>query len=138
MSVRSRMGTQSPANTPRPSLRGSSLARFCFVAYILLAAYATLYPLSGWRDPGNSAFAFLGASWPRYVTAFDLSANFFGYVPYGFLCALVLRPKAPAGPAALVALLSGAALSLVLEAGQSFLPARIPSNVDVLANVAGA
>lgn len=120
------------------SLRESPLARVLLTLYVLLVAYATLYPLAGWRDSGASPFAFFSAPWPRYVTAFDIGANFFGYVPYGALCALVLRPRMPAFAAALLALLSGAALSLVLEAGQSFLPARIPSNVDVLANVAGA
>ena len=40
--------------------------------------------------------------------------------------------------AVFLAALSAAALSLLLESGQSFLPARVPSNVDVLANVAGA
>ena len=121
-----------------PSLRESPLARFLLAAYVLLVVYASLYPLAGWREPAGSAFAFLGASWPRYVTAFDLAANFFGYLPYGLLCALALRPRL--GPAAVVlaALGSGALLSLVLEAAQSFLPARIPSNLDVLANGAGA
>ena len=37
-----------------------------------------------------------------------------------------------------LATLSAAALSLLLESAQSFLPARVPSHVDVLANVAGA
>ncbi len=122
----------------KPSLRESPLARVLLAVYSLLVAYATLYPLAGWRDPGGSPFAFFSAPWPRYVTAFDIGANFFGYLPYGVLCALVLRPRLPAGVAALLALLSGTALSLALEGAQSFLPARIPSNVDVLANVAGA
>lgn len=132
------MSARSPANITRPRLRDSSLAKYCLVAYVLLVAYATLYPLAGWRDPGGSAFAFVGAPWPRYVTGFDIGANFFAYVPYGLLCALVLRRRVPALAAALLTLLSGTALSIGLEAGQSFLPARIPSNLDVLANVAGA
>ena len=40
--------------------------------------------------------------------------------------------------AVFAATLSAAALSLLLESAQSFLPTRVPSNVDVLANVAGA
>ena len=40
--------------------------------------------------------------------------------------------------AIVLATATGAALSLVLEFAQSFLPTRIPSNVDVLANVLGA
>jgi len=116
----------------------SPLARFFLVAYVLLAVYATLYPLAGWRDPGVSAWAFLGAPWPRYVTAFDLAANFAGYLPYGFLAALAMHPALQGRSAALAAALTGTVLSLALEAAQSFLPARIPSNVDVLANILGA
>lgn len=119
-------------------MRESALARFLLAAYVLLVVYASLYPLSGWREPAGSALAFLGASWPRYVTAFDLGANFFGYLPYGLLCVLALRPPLPARAAALLALASAALLSLLLESAQSFLPARIPSNLDVIANVAGA
>ncbi|MFY9317772.1 MAG: teicoplanin resistance protein VanZ, partial [Burkholderiales bacterium] len=80
-------------------MRESALARVSLAAYVLLVAYATLYPLAGWRDPGGSAFAFLAAPWPRYVTAFDLAANFLGYVPYGLLCALALVPRLRAGAA---------------------------------------
>ena len=136
--ARTRRTSPSLRESSGARLRESSPVRFLLVVYVLLVAYATLYPLAGWRDPGGSAFAFLGAPWPRYVTAFDIAANFFGYLPYGLLGALALRRRVPPAAAALLALLSGMALSLVLEAGQSFLPARIPSNLDVLANVAGA
>jgi len=118
-------------------LRESSLARVLLLAYVLLVAYATLHPLSGWRDPGAAPFAFLVAPWPRYVTTFDVAANFFGYVPYGTLVVLAVRPRWSANATVVLALASGAVISLVLEAAQNFLPARIPSNVDVLANVAG-
>ena len=36
--------------------------------YALLIIYASLYPLSGWRDSGGDPLAFLGAAWPRYWT----------------------------------------------------------------------
>jgi VanZ family protein len=114
------------------------VSRFFLAIYVLLAAYASLYPLQGWRDPGGPALAFLTAPWPRYVTAFDVGANFLGYVPYGLLCVLAVQPRLAGAKAVLLAALSGGALSLVLELGQSFLPARIPSNLDVLANAAGA
>lgn len=51
---------------------------------------------------------------------------------------LALHARLSGGVAAVLATLTAAALSLLLESAQSFLPARIPSNVDVLANVAGA
>lgn len=83
-------------------------------------------------------FGFLAAPWPRYVTAFDLAVNFLGYLPYGLLCVLVAHPRLKGAAAVLLAIVTGSALSLLLETAQNFLPARIPSNVDVLANVAGA
>jgi VanZ family protein len=119
-------------------LRESPLPRFFLAVYVLLVVYATLYPLTGWREPGGPAFAFLTAPWPRYVTVFDLAANFLGYVPYGLLCVLAVHARFSGCTAAVFAAVTGAVLSLLLEWAQSFLPARIPSNVDVLANVGGA
>ena len=119
-------------------MRESPLARLLFVVYGLLVVYASLYPLSGWRDQGLSAFAYLTASPPRYVTAFDVVANLLGYLPYGFLCVLALYPRLRGFYALAAAALSGAALSLLMEAAQSFLPARVPSNLDVACNFAGA
>ncbi len=116
----------------------SPLARFLLVAYVLLVVYASLYPLAGWRDPGGGAFAFLAAPWPRWVTAFDLGANLLGYLPYGLLYALAFYPRLRGGLAVASATLTGAALSAALEAAQGYLPARISSNVDILANAAGA
>jgi VanZ family protein len=104
----------------------------------VLVGYASLYPFAGWREPGAPVLAFLVAPWPRYLTVFDLAANFFGYLPYGVLCVLALVPRFSAAAAVGTAALTGAALSFALEAGQSYLPARIPSNLDVLANLAGA
>ena len=123
--------------TTSPSLRESQLPRFFLAVYVLLVVYATLYPLNGWREPGGPAFAFLAAPWPRYVTAFDLAANFFGYLPYGLLCVLALIRRRGAAVSVTLAVVTGAVLSLLLETAQSFLPPRIPSNIDVLANVAG-
>ena len=119
-------------------MRASPLPRFFLAVYVLLVVYATLYPLAGWREPAGPAFAFLTAPWPRYVTAFDLAANFIGYVPFGLLCVLAVHTRFASGAAVVLAAAAGAVLSLSLESAQSFLPARIPSNVDLLANVAGA
>jgi VanZ family protein len=119
-------------------LRESSLSRFFLAVYVLLVVYASLYPLTGWREPAGPALVFLTEAWPRYLTAFDLAANFFGYLPFGLLCALAVHARFPGVAAIALATLSAAALSLLLESAQSFLPARVPSNVDVLANVAGA
>ena len=47
----------------------------------MLIAYASLYPLSGWRDSGIPLMAFLDAGWPRYFTVFDLFINTLGNLP---------------------------------------------------------
>jgi VanZ family protein len=104
----------------------------------VLTAYATLYPMEGWRDPGVSAFAYLSAPWPRYVTRFDLVVNVLGYVPFGFLAVAALHPRVRGIPAFAAAAAAACALSLGLEALQSYLPARIASNLDALCNLAGA
>jgi VanZ family protein len=117
---------------------GSPLVRLLFAVDVLLTAYATLYPLEGWRVHGLSPLAYLGMGWPRHFIAFDVAANVLGYAPYGFLCVAALHPRWRGLGALAVALLTAAALSLTLEAAQSYLPARTPSTLDVLCNIAGA
>ncbi len=106
-------------------------------SYLLLIIYASLYPLSGWRDSGDDPVSFLGAGWPRYYTGFDLAMNIAAYLPFGFLFATAMRRRLATLPAWLLAALLGSALSLVLELLQSYLPDRIPSNLDLACNAAG-
>jgi VanZ family protein len=120
--------------SPRPS----PLARYLFGAYLLLIAYASLHPLVGWRNLGLHPFAFLIAPLPRYYTGFDIGANIAAYVPFGLLAVVALRPLLVGLPAVAVATLGGATLSITLEALQTYLPDRIPSNLDVLTNTMGA
>jgi VanZ family protein len=119
-------------------MRASPLARMAFWVYAALTVYASLYPLEGWRDAGLSPLAYLSSPWPRYVTAFDLSANVLGYVPYGFLCVLALYPRLRGLAAFGAAVGSALVLSFGLEAVQSYLPARVATNLDALCNLAGA
>ncbi len=121
-------------SNPRPS----PLARYLFLAYVLLVIYATLYPFSGWRDAGISAFAYLAAPKPPYITGFDLAVNVLGYLPYGLLAVFAMHPRVTGLAAFGFALASGAALALTLEAVQTFLPARFASNIDAACNVLGA
>jgi len=114
------------------------MARILFALYVVLTAYASLYPLEGWHNHGLSPLAFLDAPWPRYITAFDLAVNLLGYMPYGFLCVAALEPRLRGAGAVGAAAGSALILSLVLEAGQSYLPARVAVNLDVLCNLAGA
>ena len=122
---------------PRPSPRPSPLARYLLLAYVLLVIYASLHPFSGWRDQGAGAFAFLGGGLPRYITAFDLVTNFLAYLPLGFFALLALHPLLRGTPALVAASLAGCCLSLALEALQTYLPSRIPSNLDLATNSLG-
>ena len=112
-------------------------------AYVALIVYASLYPFTGWRDQGNVPWAFLWSPLPKYWTGFDVAANAGGYVPLGFLMALSFirrgSGRLAGGSAAIaIAVLTAALLSLWMEALQTYLPARVPSNVDFALNVAGA
>src|SRR5574340_1174093 len=118
-------------------MRVSALARILFAVYVLLTVYASLYPMEGWRDPGISPFAYLTAPLPRYITRFDVLVNILGYVPYGFLGVGALHPRVRGTPAFLAVALSGLALAVLLEALQTYLPTRFPSNVDASCNLLG-
>jgi VanZ family protein len=118
--------------------RDARLSRVLVALYVLLVVYASLYPLTGWRDHGGSAFEFLGAPWPRQVLVFDAIANVAAYALLGLLAVLAWRPRLRGAASVLGATVLGALLSLALEAAQSYLPARAPSALDVLCNAAGA
>ena len=116
----------------------SPLARILFAVYVVLIAYASLYPFEGWRDPGLSPFAFLAQGWPRQLLRFDVAVNVIAYAPFGFLCVAALQPRLRGGAALAAATAAALLVSLILEALQSYLPARFASNLDVACNVAGA
>src|SRR5262252_1301550 len=115
----------------------SILARYLFVAYLLLVVYASLHPFSGWRDRGLPAFAFLTASFNRPVPAFDVFVNVLGYVPLGFLAVLAVYPRLRGASGIAFAVACAALLSFVLESLQLYLPTRTASNLDLIANTAG-
>lgn len=103
--------------------------------WVLLVAYASLYPLTPLRMPGPDALSdFL--SRPRYVVPFDVAVNVLAYVPLGMLAALnFAAPSRLRGAAGAVAF--GVALSLAMEGCQLFVTGRIASLYDVLANAGG-
>lgn len=108
------------------------------LAALSLIVYASLYPFAGWRDQGISPLRFLTAPLPRYWTGFDVGANLLGYAPLGFLLALSALRSRRVPWAISVAVVSGGLLSLTMETLQSYLPSRIPSNVDLMLNTLGA
>ena len=103
-----------------------------------MVVYASLYPFTDWRDQGLSPFTFINAPLPRYWTGFDVGINLLGYAPLGFLLALAALRSGRARHAISVAALAAAFLSLSMETLQSYLPSRVPSNVDLALNALGA
>jgi VanZ family protein len=114
------------------------LAVMVALAYILVIVYASLQPFQGWRMPPAEIIGFLGAPWPRYVTAGDIALNIAAYLPLGAMLFVALRPPLAAALAFVVATLMAVMLSLALESTQMFLPTRVASNLDLLTNSAGA
>ena len=127
----------SSAAPVRPHAVQTRLPGYLALAYAALVVYASLHPFSGWRDPVLPPWVFLDAAWPRYWTGFDLAINALAYVPLGFFSALALRGLFPVWLAAGCGALGAAALSFALECAQSWLPARVPSNLDLASNALG-
>lgn len=108
------------------------------LVYAGVIVYASLYPFADWRYQGIMPWAFLGSPLPKYWTGFDVVTNALGYGPLGFLLVLGALRSGGGRLALLAATLLAALLSLTLESLQSYLPARVPSNVDLALNVFGA
>jgi VanZ family protein len=138
MPVASSMHTNAPSPIQRSFARRSWLVEYLAVAYTLLVAYASLYPFLPWRRLASSPFAFLFEPWPRYYTAADVALNVLGYLPLGLLVTLAATAWTTPRRAALIAVLAGSSVSLSMETLQSFLPPRVPSNLDLLSNGVGA
>lgn len=117
--------------------RASPFVRCLLLVYALLVIYASLHPFSGWHDLGVDALDFLRAAPRRNLLLFDILANVLGYAPLGFLAVLALYPAVHRLPAFLIAAAAATALSFGLEALQTYLPSRTPSNIDLIANAAG-
>lgn len=114
------------------------MARLACFVYAALIIYAGLAPWSGWRDLGVPPFAFVDAPLPRHLVRFDLIVNVLAFVPLGVLGVLALHPRMRPQAAVLAVVVVAAALSGTIEALQTYLPARVPSNIDWAANAVGA
>jgi len=113
------------------------LARYLALAWSGLIVYGSLHPFSGWQDSGVSPFVFLEGGWPRYWTVFDLAANVAVYLPLGFFLTLALYRLPGRFTAPVVAAVLAAGLSFGMEVVQTWLPSRVPSNVDLACNALG-
>ncbi|WP_137172998.1 VanZ family protein [Massilia sp. HP4] len=117
--------------------RGSPIVRAALLAYLLLIVYASWFPFTGWRDSGISPLAFLNLVKQRYWTGFDAGVNIVGYIPFGMLLVLAMYPRVRSVWAVLLATLAGLLTTGTMEAVQTYLPSRVPSNLDFVTNAGG-
>ncbi len=122
------------------ALERYSASRWPLVAlYVLLLIYGTLFPLQPLPWDAPVAFDRL-LDWERawrFLSKADGATNWLVYIPLGWLSFRQWLVQFPRGWAFLGALLLGAGLSLMLEFLQLYLPARVPSPVDIFFNVLG-
>ena len=117
--------------------RGSPIVRAALLAYLLLIIYASWFPFTGWRDTGVAPLAFLNLVKQRYFTGFDVGVNIVGYIPFGMLLVLSFYPRVRGIWAVLLAALIGIFTTGTMEAVQTYLPSRVPSNLDFATNAGG-
>ena len=105
---------------------------------VLVIVYASLYPFEDWRNQEIAPWSFVTAPWPKYNTWFDLNSNLLGYAPLGFwLCLAGMRSSYSRARAWLLAAAGSCVLSFGMESMQTFLPVRMPSQLDWLLNTLG-
>jgi VanZ family protein len=122
----------SGAAPPSPSRFRGSVA-----AWALLIAYASLYPFFPLRPPSSEAVMAFFVK-PRYIVAYDVAWNVIAYLPLGALASLHFRRSGDGTRPLLKAVAFATAYSLAMEALQLFVPNRVASIYDVIANAAGA
>ena len=106
---------------------------------VLVIVYASLYPFENWRNQDLAPWFFVGAPWSAYNTWFDIFSNLLGYLPIGFWwCLAAMRSQWPRSRSFWFAGLSACMLSFGMECVQSYLPTRVPSQLDWLLNTLGA
>ena len=118
--------------------RRTRLRTYLAAWYALFIVYGSLSPFTGWQEQGLDFFAVLAAPLGQTYTWFDTVVNLLAYFPFGLLLGLTLRARLGAGWTLLLAIMGGAALSAAMEYAQMYLPSRTSSNLDLLANSAGA
>jgi VanZ family protein len=105
--------------------------------WLLLIAYASLYPFLPLRLTSvDAVLAFFVK--PRFTVAYDVAWNVIAYIPLGTLACLYFRQDGQGARAIARGVGLAVAFSLLMEVMQLFVPNRVASIYDVMANAAGA
>jgi VanZ family protein len=119
--------------SPSPSLR-TRLPHVLATLYGVAIVYASLEPFHPWLAPQTPFFLFVtGQHWIRY----DALLNVLAYLPFGFFVALLRRGVSPARRI-VHSLVIGLAMSFAMESLQMYIPPRVASPFDLVANSIGA
>jgi VanZ family protein len=123
-----------------PSITKSRLRLRAWLAigYTLFIVYGSLSPFSGWREQGLDFIEVLRAPFRLTYTTFDAIINLLSYLPFGLLVGMMLRERYGPPASVVLSVCAGTALSASMEYLQMYLPSRTSSNMDLLANSAGA
>lgn len=105
--------------------------------WAMLIAYASLYPFYPLRPPAVEAVGNFFLK-PRYLVGADVAWNVLAYIPLGLLACLCFRQAGEERRAIFKAVGLAAAFSFLMETAQLFVPTRVASLYDVLANTGGA
>lgn len=109
---------------------------FLLLAYAALLIYGSWYPFA-WGEPTAPPLTFLHTL-PTYLDKGDVIQNVLVYMPFGLLVVAWCGRRLPFAAALLLAAAAGTSLSLGIETAQQYLPARVPSLVDVAMNFGGS
>jgi VanZ family protein len=109
------------------------------LAYLGLILYGSLFPFTGWHEPGKPTLSYLTGplALPANLSRTDVIINVLVYIPLGFLFAFSARKWLGLAGAAIMAVAIGAALSFSVETMQVFLPGRVASRIDLATNIFG-
>jgi VanZ family protein len=134
-----------PRTTFNLSHRATSAPALLLLAYTAAIVFLTLYPWIGWRGIPGEPWDFMTEAWPRYWTVYDVITNVLAYIPFGCLAAVVVAQPVHLRSSPqqilftwLIATCLGSGLSFGLECLQSWLPHRVPSQLDWLTNSLGS
>lgn len=122
--------------TNTTSVQPLALARLALLLYTILIIFASLTPFT-FKLASISAFAWMGASLPKFIPIFDVWVNILGYLLFGFLAVFAVYPRVLKWSALILVLSCGVLLSGTLESLQTFLPGRISNLTDWYANTLG-
>lgn len=106
--------------------------------YALFILYGSLSPFTGWQNQGLNFYDVMSVPLHLQYTWFDFTINLLAYLPLGLLLGICFHTRLAIAWYVPLAVLSAMGFSATMEYAQMYLPSRISSNLDFVANSIGA